>query len=1103
METLRNLMKRSQPPHFARLLIFFAIMGGMLPLAGQSLEEVLFTVGTSVEDENGDGEAAVYLLWQANDLSQLKDRPLAVYSKVGNAASANPYQYDGIARVRLQGAAIQVLLARGEALGDDTATLENNLDNLFEKLIPAGGLPLEDKIAAVVAGALDDPEQFENLIFLSRRHPALSLILGTGFSNEYPTGVRTFELRACPDVIGSPDDDCRQVVGRVTIKVGAPDVLPRPGRPVEVPFTDDSGNVDPRAHLNVPLRWATPNDLRERSLLQFGFNVYRVEAELAEDDLGWDSTEPMPGVLADLSGVEGNGIDRVNGAPVLPEQLLTAAEAADTTADPETYFHIDDNDRFDPGGQPFNNGDRFYYFVAARDILGRIGEVSEGTEVVVCDRQPPPQAKRVRVENHYDFDPATDINTQHFRVTWEAPDLSDTQTPESITGYRVYRWWSIDEMHEKTPFPNEGATSTEGGLVAILPPSARSFIDDDPDAPYLSVERLDDGSTNVDQSYANKTFWYTVRTVDGSACGGNLGGNSAPAYGVLRDRIGPPKTQGRLFINCVDIRVVAPREVQLGKIFVEVPDPNDVYLTLQGIRKDSGIRWVEFARFNTKGDLVDSFGRHYFTGDQTLIQVQEIVEDAFNEEIYIAARMGNGRGEVSGWNTLNVFASQSESQAFQIDWEGETRQRRSEVGGDCDDHGTVPFPGAEAVGIDIEFDLTPTTEEWKVYRRIDDGELSMIEQGLDSALDVLSVIVTDSTLPASDSRICYFVQLFDEHGNPSPMVRVGCTSVEGKEPIPAPMLAPPEAVGTSASPNVALTWFCAPYGVERFIVEVTADNTDNLPGALGDDFPSAGTVYEEDGRFWIPFETRLANGLAPGNSPEFVATAEGVVSGVEYAFRVKAVGPSGRTSDYSNEETFTWNPDTDASVSGPEVPWPALGLPELSGFHDEILAKPVSIGGYNGAGVRVGKIRYASGERPDPAKTPWNFNFPREIDGVDGAESLLFTDPNGDPLVPFVLYRYQETNARYPQVSGDVYQVSPMMESIATVESGGIISNEDPFILVDPSADEPQGSGWYDLLVKDTQPMVRGARYRYLMVRYDATTREIVEVIPTNPIEIE
>ncbi|NBD37525.1 MAG: hypothetical protein GVY10_03030, partial [Verrucomicrobia bacterium] len=519
-------MKRRQTP-FARLLTFCAIMGMALPLGGQSLEEVLFTVGTTVEDENGDGEAAVYLLWQANDLSQLKDRSLAVYSKVGNAGSANPYQYDGTARVRLQGAAIQVLLARGEALGDDTATLENNLDNLFEKLIPAGGLPLEDKIAAVVAGALDDPEQFENLIFLSRRHPALSLILGTGFSNEYPTGVRTFELRACPEIVGSPDDDCRQVVGRVTVKVGAPDVLPAPGRPVEVPFTDDSGNVDPRAHLNVPLRWATPNDLRERSLLQFGFNVYRVEAGLAEDDLGWDSTEPDPDVLADLAAVESNGIDLVNGAPVLPERLLTAAEAADTTADPETYFHIDDNDRFDPGGQPFNNGDRFYYFVAARDILGRIGEVSEGTEVTVCDRQPPPQAKRVRVENHYEFDPATDINTQHFRVTWEAPDLSDTQTPETITGYRVYRWWSVDEMHEKTPFPNEGATDTVGGLVATLPPSARSFLDDADDAPYLSVERLDDGSTVVDQSYANKTFWYTVRTVDGSACGGNLGGNSA------------------------------------------------------------------------------------------------------------------------------------------------------------------------------------------------------------------------------------------------------------------------------------------------------------------------------------------------------------------------------------------------------------------------------------------------------------------------------------------------------------------------------------------------------------------------------------------------
>lgn len=1099
MKRIGNMMKSSKMNlGWLGALVWFG--AAVLPASGQALEEVLFSVGTSVEDVDSDGEAAVYLLWQASDLSQLKDRPLAVYSKAGTAGTANPYNYEGVARARMQPAAILALVARGEALGDDPTVLESNLDNLFEQLIPANDLPLEDKLSAVVGGSLDDPEQFENLVFLSRRHPTISLVMGTGFSAEYPVGWRTFELRACPVGYGMPDDDCHEVVARISVKVGAPEALPAPGRPVEVPFRDEAGNVDPRAHLNVPVRWSMPEALRERSLFQFGYNLYRVEAGQAEG-LGWDGTAPSPDMLADLAETGGTGVEQVNTAPVLPDRMLTEAEAFDTVSDPETYFYIDDNGRYDPGGVPFVNGDRYYYFVASRDILGRIGEISLGTEVIVCDRQPPPQAKRVRVENHYTFDAATDINRQHFEVSWEAPDVSGTQTPETITGYRVYRWWSIDEMQQKTAFPDDGATNTEGGLVATLGPGARSFIDDAGDAPYLEVERLPDGSTVVDQSYANKTFWYTVRTVDGSACGGNIGGNSAPAYGVLRDRIGPPKTDGHVRINCVDLRVVAPREVQPGKPFVEDPDPDAVYLTLQGIRKGPEISWVEFAQFDAEGGMVQSFGRYYFTGDETVIQIREVLEDAGTQEIQVAARMGNGLGKVSNWYTLRIAASQSDGQAFQVDWEGYVRQQLSKVGNDCDDHGTVPFPGSSTVGIEVEFGLTPTTEEWKVYRRIDDGDLTLLRQGLDSADDVTQVMITDNTLPASDSRICYFVQLFDEHGNPSPMVPLDCTSVEGKEPIAQPLLATPESIGNQATPKAGISWFCAPYGVERFVLEIAADNPDNLPSSLGGDYQAGGTVFEEGGKTWRPFRSRLANGLAPGNSPEFLTTAEGIVSGVEYTVRVKALGPTGRSSEYSNTESFTWTPDADGTVSGPDVPWPALGLPEVSGFHEDLNAKNLSMGGYVGAGVRIGKLLYDSGERPDPAKRPWDYFFPR---GTGDPEAALFTDSEGNSLMPFVLYRYQEPNPRYPTVSGDVYQVSPMMESIATrVDGTGIVVNEDPFVLVDPSDDEEQGSGWYDLSIKDTQGMVRGARYRYLVVRYDETTREVVEVIPTNPIEIE
>jgi len=60
------------------------------------------------------------------------------------------------------------------------------------------------------------------------------------------------------------------VLGRVILNTAAPLVLPAPGQPFHV--TDKT----PRGHLHAQLRWATPDTLRQLSLSQYGFNVYRM-----------------------------------------------------------------------------------------------------------------------------------------------------------------------------------------------------------------------------------------------------------------------------------------------------------------------------------------------------------------------------------------------------------------------------------------------------------------------------------------------------------------------------------------------------------------------------------------------------------------------------------------------------------------------------------------------------------------------------------------------------------------------------------------------------------------------------------------------------------
>lgn len=1090
---------------FLRTLIFGAGLLCLLPtVKAQDLDEVLFTVGTTLEDADNDGQAWNYLLWQAEDLQMLQHRTIAVYSKSGNPDSADPYVYEGTARTRLDPAAIQTLINRGEQLGDDPAKLESDINNLFEELVPDGNIPLREKISAVVEGCLLDPERFENLIFLSRTHPTLSLVLGTGFASKQAVGdIRTWELRECPPAYGEPED-CQSVIARITLKVGQPDLLPAPGRPVYVPFSDDSGNPDPRAHLNVPLRWETPAALRERLLLQFGYNVYRMaEADVLANN--FDADPPPPQLLADLAADPGHSTTRANGAPVLIDQLLSEAEALDTVADPRTFFFIDDNNRYDPGGVPFENGDRYYYFLTARDVLGRDGLVSDGTLVQICDFQPPPQPKRVRVSNHYTFDTSTSTNTQHFKVEWVAPDLSDAQTPETITEYHVYRWWSIEEMHQADAFPFVFATDTSGGLVAVLSASEREFIDDGADAPYLSVQRFNDGTTSVDQGYANKTFWYTVRAVDGSACGGNLSGNSAPGYGVLRDRIGPPATNGTLEISCYDIRVVAPQEVQRGEIWESDPDPDTAYLTLEGERKDNRIDWVEFHyRDPSTAEWVLIGDRHYFSTGETNHLLREKVPfpDPANL-LEIACRMGGLNGRVSPDNILGVGPSGTDDNAYYLYWMGEVLESRVPPADDCTVHVPVGADG-RVNGIDITFPLTDTTEEWKVYRRVNDGRLSLIAQGLDSATITLSKTVSDLNMPAKGSRICYFVQLFDQHGNPSPIVRIGCVDVQGKESLPAPMLSLPVSTGAEMNPQALLAWFSPPYGIERFEVWVTSESG-NLPAALGPDFENPEADVVIDGQTWRPFRTGRLPTTFPSNAPEFATQATGIALGEAYTFRVRAIGDKGTLGPFSNQESFSWNPDTSAAVSGPDVPWPALGLPRISSnFNSAVIARTVESGLFDGGAVRIGELDYTNLDVSLSGENPSDFYFPPNILNL---EQAVVKNSAGEILFPFVLYRYQVPNTEFPQVSGDVYQVSPMLESIAarleTFQGYGdpAYHNYDPFYFIAQS-ETRDNRFWFDLLVKDTQPVISGASYRYLIVRFDPVSREIAEVIPTNTIEI-
>jgi hypothetical protein len=110
-------------------------------------------------------------------------------------------------------------------------------------------------------------------------------------------------------------------------------------------------------------------------------------------------------------------------------------------------------------------------------------------------------------------------------------------------------------------------------------------------------------------------------------------------------------------------------------------------------------------------------------------------------------------------------------------------------------------------------------------------------------------------------------------------------------------------------------------------------------------------------------------------------------------------------------------------------------------------------------------------------------------------------------ILPVAMYRVQVPSAYYPNVPGDLVQVTPLMEKIAQYDQPGPGSTvvTDPFIALLDSGDTTlpriiSGSD-QDIFLLDRQPVLKQARYKYLLVRF-GPDKEIERVIVTNEIDV-
>ncbi len=374
-----------------------AIVTNIRMHAAAPIPDLVHTAGTTTRDAQARDWA--YVIWSSDDPTLLAGQAHAIYAKAGDANSNAPYQRRSIARWQSDPAAIAVLIQRAVNLGEDLPTLEQRTTEILSRIQPPPNTSLADRLSLLIRSAQSRPAELTKLLFMARLHPAVALCLGIAYA-EPMTGVVTYEIRR----MDTAKDQELGVIGRVTLIAGSPLILPAPGPAVLVP--EYPRPASSKGHLNAKFRWVVPAPLRRLELLSQGFDLYRVQKDYA-DARNWAVTPPARGILAQQArALIGNpaspGVRLVNALPILRSRDFEPGDV-DPVAGPdhETYFAEDNNNRHRDPSLALRNGDMFYYFVAARDILGRNGTNSAGTLVTVCDRLPPEAPIQVEVDNFY------------------------------------------------------------------------------------------------------------------------------------------------------------------------------------------------------------------------------------------------------------------------------------------------------------------------------------------------------------------------------------------------------------------------------------------------------------------------------------------------------------------------------------------------------------------------------------------------------------------------------------------------------------------------------------------------------------------------------
>ncbi len=552
--------------------IFVGLLALAGPLAAQSspippvlkLPPSLSASGTGVVV---DGAAWGYVVWQATAPEWYEKNHIAVYLKPGPATSTEPFVLQGTMAPLTDPSAITAWVNRAARLSGATGGLAENLSickaraqDLIEMWSPTqpAVLPgaLVDCLSVVAGRAAQEPNAAATLRTMGANHPMYRFLTGTGWAGplNVPIGQdATLELREVAKATGIEGS----VVARVTVRATnlansriSPDLLLAPDAVVQVKPDWPANPPAPELAFIVPpatvlpdlapaLRWSIPDELRRQILLSRGFMVWRSPISRS-----MTTPENLINSLPLLKALLRN--------PAPASKLFSAINGTGTGPgvenfflDRNTWFYADDNERYDftvkppPGqtavitGTPHAANTVYHYYAAPVDLLGRYGPPSAGRTSTAIRTLPPAIPKIKAVEN------IVSNGNQRLRISFNPVIPQPGEVP--VQRYLIFRDRNVNIPPSSLQTLDSSIDPAKNNDLIYVGQVAQ------PGTPTAQTELtfVDQALAPVFTTHYGLSYYYCIRAVnDVPGFGMNISSPSAPVFGTMRDREGPPAPTG-------------------------------------------------------------------------------------------------------------------------------------------------------------------------------------------------------------------------------------------------------------------------------------------------------------------------------------------------------------------------------------------------------------------------------------------------------------------------------------------------------------------------------------------------------------------------------